>query len=116
MAVDANDQGKTGTAGEEPILEARALSVWFPIGKRFFGTRQWVRAVDGISLKDMPGETLARVGESGCGKTTLGRALVMLQRSTGGVVTVDGVALTGLGGKRLRAARRHLQMVFQDPY
>jgi oligopeptide/dipeptide ABC transporter ATP-binding protein len=116
MVVAANDQRKTELVSEEPILEARALSVWFPTGKRIFGPRQWVRAVDGVSLKVMPGETLAVVGESGCGKTTLGRALVMLQRPTRGVVTVDGVALTGLGGKSLRAARRHLQMVFQDPY
>jgi oligopeptide/dipeptide ABC transporter ATP-binding protein len=116
MAAGVIDRGKTWAVGEEPILEARALSIWFPTGGHFFAPRQWVRAVDGVSFKVMPGETLAVVGESGCGKTTLGRALVMLQRPTGGVVTVDGVELTGLRGKKLRAARRHLQMVFQDPY
>jgi oligopeptide transport system ATP-binding protein len=116
MAAGANDEKRTGTAVRDPILEAHALSVWFPTGKRFFGPRQWVRAVDGVSLTVMAGETLAVVGESGCGKTTLGRALVMLQGPTAGEVTVEGVALTGLSGKRLRAARRHLQMVFQDPY
>ncbi len=116
MAGRATEQEEPRTASGEPILEARALRVWFPTGRHLFGPRRWVRAVDGVSLKVMPGETLAVVGESGCGKTTLGRALVMLQRPTGGAVTVDGVALTGLGGKKLRDARRHLQMVFQDPY
>src|SRR5260370_28138318 len=116
MAGRATEQEEPRTASGEPILEARALRVWFPTGRHLFGPRRWVRAVDGVSLKVMPGETLAVVGESGCGKTTLGRALVMLQRPTGGAVTVDGVALTGLGGKKLRDARRHLPIVFQDPY
>src|SRR5216684_155199 len=99
MAAGANDEKRTGAAGRDPILEAHALSVWFPTGKRFFGPRQWVRAVDGVSLTVMPGETLAVVGESGCGKTTLGRALVMLQRPTGGSVAFAGRELTGLEGQ-----------------
>ena len=98
------------------LLETRDLRVWFPAGGRGFGRREWVRAVDGVSLAVTAGETLAVVGESGCGKTTLGRALVMLQRPTGGTVAFDGVELTPLAGRALRDARRHLQIVFQDPY
>jgi ABC-type oligopeptide transport system ATPase subunit len=98
------------------ILEARDLSVWFPARHRLFRKRQWIRAVDGVSLQVMPGETLGVVGESGCGKTTLGRALVMLHRPTGGEVTFAGRALTALRGKKLRGARRYIQMIFQDPY
>jgi oligopeptide/dipeptide ABC transporter ATP-binding protein len=99
-----------------PLLEARDLGVRFA-ARRGFGRRpDWVRAVDGVNLSVMPGETLAVVGESGCGKTTLGRALVMLQRPTAGTVAFAGVELTRLSGRALRAARRHLQIVFQDPY
>jgi oligopeptide transport system ATP-binding protein len=98
-----------------PLLEARALSVWFPGRRRSLRQREWVRAVDGVSLAVMPGEVLALVGESGSGKTTLGRALVMLQRPTHGSVAYDGTDLAPLGGRALRG-RRRLQMVFQDPY
>src|SRR5208282_2620384 len=102
--------------GVQPLLETRDLRVWFPARRRTFGRREWVRAVDGISIAVMPGDTLGIVGESGCGKTTFGRALVMLQRPTGGTVVFDGVELTGLHRRELRSARRHLQMIFQDPY
>ena len=92
---------------EKPLLEARDLHV------RFSNT---VRAVDGISLDVFAGETLAVVGESGCGKTTLGRALAMLQPPSSGTITFAGTELTRLTRRQLRAARRQLQMVFQDPY
>src|SRR5207253_330546 len=94
-----------------PLLEARDLGVRFA-ARRGFGRRpDWVRAVDGVTLDVMPGETLAVVGESGCGKTTLGRALVMLQRPTEGTVAFAGVELTRLSGRALRQARRHPQIV-----
>jgi oligopeptide transport system ATP-binding protein len=92
---------------EKPLLEARDLHV------RFGNT---VRAVDGISLDVFPGETLAIVGESGCGKTTLGRALSMLQPPNSGSIRFAGSELTKLSRRQLRTARRQLQMVFQDPY
>jgi oligopeptide/dipeptide ABC transporter ATP-binding protein len=99
------------------ILAAHNLSVWFPTRRQsMFAKRRWVRAVDGISLAVLPGETLGIVGESGCGKTTLGRALVLLNRPTGGTVEFAGRELTALNGSALRAARRRSQMIFQDPY
>jgi ABC-type glutathione transport system ATPase component len=75
-----------------------------------------VRAVDGVSLAISAGRTLALVGESGCGKTTVGKALLQLIQPTAGNVTVGGTELVGLRGRRLRDARRHMQMIFQDPF
>jgi oligopeptide transport system ATP-binding protein len=104
-------------AGPRAILAASNLTVWFPARRESaFAERRWVRAVDGVSLVVLPGETLGIVGESGCGKTTLGRALVLLNRPTSGTVEFADRELTALRGGALRAARRRLQMIFQDPY
>jgi oligopeptide/dipeptide ABC transporter ATP-binding protein len=82
-----------------------------------FDTREgFVRAVDGVDLDIAPGGTLGVVGESGCGKSTLAKVLVRLEDPTQGRVLLDGVDLTALRGRRLRAHRRHVQMVFQDPF
>src|SRR5207245_2450803 len=75
-----------------------------------------LRALDGVGFEILRGETLAVVGESGCGKTTLGRTLLSLHRPQAGRIVFDGVDLTSLSGRRLRAFRRRAQMVFQDPY
>jgi len=96
-----------GASQSEPLLQVRGLHVRFGNG---------VRAVDGIDFDVAPGETLAIVGESGCGKTTLGRAVTLLLRPTEGQVVFDGIDLTKLGQRKLRTARRDLQMIFQDPY
>jgi len=101
----------------QPFLEVAELKVHFPIRKgilqRIVGH---VRAVDGVALAIAPGRTLALVGESGCGKTTVGKALLQLIKPSAGSVRLGGSELVGLSGRRLRAARRHMQMVFQDPF
>jgi peptide/nickel transport system ATP-binding protein len=109
-------QGR-GESGSPPLLEVAALKVHFPIRqgilRRAVGQ---VRAVDGVSLAILPGRTLALVGESGCGKTTVGKALLQLIPPTAGSVRLAGDELVGLAGRQLRAARRQMQMVFQDPF
>ena len=111
---------RVGTA-ERPdgdvLLEVRGLEVHFPIrsGIVLQRTVGHVRAVDGIDLDVRRGTTLGLVGESGCGKSTFGRAVLRLVEPTGGTVRFDGVDLTTLKGEQLRKARRRMQMVFQDP-
>jgi len=101
----------------EPILSVRDLAVHFPV-RRGFWQRQVgvVRAVDGVSFEVAPGTTLGLVGESGCGKSTTGRALLRLTPATRGTVRIAGRDVLSLEGKALRDARRDMQMVFQDPY
>lgn len=99
------------------LLEVQNLRVHFPIRRGGFRcAREYVRAVDGVSFRLAPGETLGLVGESGCGKTTLGRAVLRLVEPTEGRVLLEGEDLTRLDGAALRARRRKLQMIFQDPY
>ena len=93
----------------EPLVLADGLRRHFPAGGRV------VRAVDGVGFTIRRGETLALVGESGCGKTTTGRLLVRLVEPDAGRIRFDGAELTGLGGTALRTARARMQMVFQDP-
>jgi peptide/nickel transport system ATP-binding protein len=101
----------------EPLLETSGLKVHFPIRRGLFKrTVGQVRAVDGVSLGLTSGRTLALVGESGCGKTTAGKALLQLIRPTAGSVRFGGEELTALGGARLRRLRGEMQIVFQDPY
>jgi peptide/nickel transport system ATP-binding protein len=99
-----------------PLLEVRGLRTWFPIRRgvlqRVVGH---VRAVDGVDLAIRAGETLALVGESGCGKTTVGRSLLRLVEPSAGQVVFDGVDLLALAPRELRPYRRQLQLVFQDP-
>lgn len=100
-----------------PLLAVSDLQVHFPIRRGLLQrTIGQVRAVDGISLSLAPGRTLALVGESGCGKTTVGKALLQLIRPTGGTVSLHGNLLNRLKGGALRTARRRAQMVFQDPF
>jgi peptide/nickel transport system ATP-binding protein len=100
-----------------PLLEVRDLKIYFPIRKGILKrTVGYVKAVDGVSLSIPAGRTLALVGESGCGKTTVGKGVLQLLRPTSGEVRFGGVELTALRGARLRARRADFQIVFQDPY
>ena len=103
----------------EPLLAVRDLKMHFPVYRGAIIRREvgLVRAVDGVTFDVLPGETLGLVGESGCGKSTTGRALLQLYRPTSGSVRFGGVELTELAGDRaMFPFRRHMQMIFQDPY
>ena len=100
-----------------PLLEVEALQKHYLLkGGLFRRTSGCVRAVDGISFRVESGETLGIVGESGCGKSTAGKAIVRLIEPTGGTVKLLGVDITKLSHRALYDQRRHMQMVFQDPY
>ncbi len=102
---------------DRAVLEVADLRVHFPIRRGILQrTVGHVRAVDGVSLALTPGRTLALVGESGCGKTTVGKAILQLVPSSGGSIRLGASQLIGLSRRRLRAVRRHMQMVFQDPF
>jgi len=102
---------------QKPILEIKNLKTYFPIDKTIFGkTKNYVKAVDDVSFKVYPGETLGLVGESGCGKTTLGRTILKLVEPTNGSIIFKGEDLTNLSPKEMRAYRKEMQIIFQDPY
>ena len=108
----------------EPLISVKELKVHFDLGGAGLidrlagsdGRRRIVKAVDGVSLDVFAGETLGLVGESGCGKSTLGRAMLLLTPADGGEVRFRGVDILRLPKRQLRAFRRHLQIIFQDPY
>ncbi len=101
----------------KPLLETKGLSVHFPVGSSAFGaTARTLRAVDGVDLEIGVGETLGVVGESGCGKTTLGRAVLRLVEPTAGTIRFDGADVTRVTGSGLAPLRRAVQAVFQDPF
>ncbi len=98
------------------LLDVRNLTVRFPVKRGLWGRHEFVRAVDQVSFTLAPGETVGLVGESGCGKTTLGRAVIRLVEATSGQVLFRGQDITALRGSALRSCRRHFQMIFQDPF
>ncbi len=101
----------------EPLLQVDGLKVHFPVKKGLFGrTTGHVFAVDGISLSLDKGETLGIVGESGCGKTTAGMAMLKLEEPTGGQVLFKGRDIAGMSRKALKVLRKDMQIIFQDPY
>jgi peptide/nickel transport system ATP-binding protein len=116
---DISDRKKELTLQTKPLLEVRNLKKYFPIKtKGIFRQKvvEYKKAVDGVSFNVYPGETLGLVGESGCGKTTLGRMLLNLIPATEGEVIFNGVNIHSLKPKELRALRKDMQIIFQDPY
>lgn len=99
-----------------PLLAVQNLQVFFPVRGMFGQTARYVPAVNGVTFEVYPGETLGLVGESGCGKTTLGRALVGLVKASGGQIWFENREITGLNSRQLRRLRRDMQIIFQDPY
>ena len=113
----ARSPGPPEAGAREPLLVVDRLQVYYPIKSSLLRRRVgWVRAVDGVSLVIHAGETVGLVGESGCGKTTTGRAIMGLVPKTGGRVVFDGQDITGLGRDGMRRVRRNMQYIFQDPY
>ena len=114
VAVDAS---AAAPVSREPVISVRQLAVHFPVRKGLLRRpAAWVMAVDGVELSLFPGRTLALVGESGCGKTTVGRAIMQLTPPTGGDMFFDGSAFDGRNRADLRRLRSAVQMVFQDPF
>ena len=101
----------------EPILSVKGLQTHFVSHRNFFGRpTKWIKAVDDVSFDVYPGETLGLVGESGCGKTTLGRSLLRLNKVTAGQVYFEGKDVLSLSMRELNQMRRDIQIIFQDPY
>jgi len=99
-----------------PLLEVKNVKVWYPVRGGLFKPKKFVKAVNNISFQIGKGETLGLVGESGCGKSSLGRAIVRLEDIHEGKVVLGGRDITGLKGRQLRESRKDFQMIFQDPY
>ncbi|MDH5428777.1 MAG: ATP-binding cassette domain-containing protein, partial [Nitrospirota bacterium] len=104
------------TAPTSALLQVTGLKKYFPVRSGIFSrVSAWVKAVDDITLQINYGETLGLVGESGCGKTTVGRSILRLQEPTAGDITFQGEDLLALKPRELRHARRRMQIIFQDP-
>ena len=117
--VEAQQETTSSTNGTgEVLLEVQDLKMYFPVTSGIIFQRKVadVKAVDGVTFDIKRGETLGLVGESGCGKTTTGRAILQLYKPTEGNIIFEGQDLTQLSGSEMRAMRRKIQVIFQDPY
>lgn len=102
---------------KKPLLQVKELCTWYSIHNGLFGkTTDYVKAVDQINFEVFPGETLGLVGESGCGKTTLGRTILRLIQPTSGSIIFSGQDITNISRSELRKLRKDIQIIFQDPY
>lgn len=102
---------------KQPILQIKNLKTYFPINKGLFGkAKEFVKAVDDVTFDVYPGETLGLVGESGCGKTTLGRTVLRLIEPTSGEIIFNGTNITKISNTEMRELRKDIQIIFQDPY
>jgi oligopeptide transport system ATP-binding protein len=119
MATEtARPEGTSPEAHGDYLVEVEGMKVYFPVTAGFLISRKIAdnKAVDGITFNVKRGETMGLVGESGCGKSTTGRALLQLYRPTEGKIIFDGKDMTHARGENLRELRRRMQMIFQDPY
>jgi peptide/nickel transport system ATP-binding protein len=114
---DEINERNTFLASQPPQLEIKNLKTYFPIKRGLFGkVKDYVKAVDDVTFNVYPGETIGLVGESGCGKTTLGRAILRLIEPTSGSITFEGKDITHIHKEELRRLRKDIQIIFQDPY
>ena len=116
MTTAAEPKPLTLTKKGRPLLQVEKLAKFFPVRRGLFGSVKFLRAVDGVTLYLRRGETLGLVGESGCGKSTLGRTILRLVEPTYGRIVYDGKDLVPMLPSELRALRRKMQIIFQDPY
>jgi oligopeptide/dipeptide ABC transporter ATP-binding protein len=119
VSITVNERAEPqDTTQKKPLIKLEGVKKYFPITRGIVFQKKigQVHAVDGVDLEIYPGETLGLVGETGCGKSTLARVVMRLYDSTGGKITFDGRDITKLKGRGLRALRRDMQMIFQDPY
>ncbi len=111
------EQRMSALLSQEPLLQINDLKTYYPLKKSVFGkTLSYVKAVDDVSMEVFPGETLGLVGESGCGKTTLGKTIIRLESPYDGQVIFQNKDVMELRGKELTEMRKNMQIIFQDPY
>lgn len=102
---------------QKPILDVQNIVKYFPVATGLWSTpKSWIKAIDGVSFQIRKGENFGLVGESGCGKTTLGRIILRLLQPTSGNIRLNGVEITRLNRREMRPLRRDVQMIFQDPH